>query len=160
MIQLLPPINDWNFFWKQLDQVNNAKSSIIFLINLWSVWVVSSNGQTDVWCYIHLRCSCFAQTKLCATNISIWLVDKVRQWLDMGPMKVGPLTDPLMLLRVGWCDWMIKRQTQFLTTMLDCDDVADAWWLDGLICDFVAATILFSLCQSAVMSWLSTYLLI
>ena len=28
------------FFWKQLDQVNNAKSSIIFLINLWSVWVV------------------------------------------------------------------------------------------------------------------------
>ena len=60
-------------------------------------------------------------------------------------MKVGPLTDSLMLLRVGWCDWMIKRQTQFLMTMLDCDDDADAWWLDGRICDLIAATMLFSL---------------
>ena len=38
-----------------------------------------------------------------------------------------------MFLRVFWCDWTIKRQTQFLITMLNCDDVAGAWWLDGLI---------------------------
>ena len=107
------------------------------MINLWSVWVVRVDQMVRV---IQVMSGA---TFIYNTNISLWLVDKARKWLDMGPMKVGSLTDSLMLLRVGWCDWMIKRQTQFLVTMLD--DVADAWWLDGLICEFFAATMLFSL---------------